>query len=141
MMSLSSFYPVVMTERVAETRDFYIRHFDFDVTFDADWYVSLKRTDASYELAILDPRHETVPPAYSVPVSGLILNFEVADVDAEYQRLVVTAGLSEVLPLRNEAFGQRHFIVADPNGVLVDVITPIEPSAEFAEQYAHSADG
>ena len=36
------------------------------------------------------------------------------------------------LTLRDEAFGQRHFILADPGGVLVDVIKPIPPSAEFA---------
>jgi hypothetical protein len=31
---------------------------------------------------------------------------------------------SAMLAARNEAFGQRHFIVAAPDGVLVDVITP-----------------
>jgi hypothetical protein len=34
-------------------------------------------------------------------------------------------------------FEQRHFIVADPNGVLIDVITPIPPTycSAYAEQY------
>jgi hypothetical protein len=36
------------------------------------------------------------------------------------------------LPLRDEAFGRRHFITADPDGVLIDVIKPIPPSPEFA---------
>ncbi len=39
------------------------------------------------------------------------------------------------LELRSEDFGQRHFIVADPNGVLVDVITPIPPTGSFAEHF------
>ncbi|WP_425465240.1 hypothetical protein [Nonomuraea diastatica] len=51
--------------------------------------------------------------------------------DAEGERLVIGAGLE----LRSEDFGQRHFIVADPNGVLIDVITPIAPSAAYAGQY------
>ena len=38
-----------------------------------------------------------------------------------------------------EAFGQRHFIPADPNGVLIDVIKPIPPSAEFAANYEEPA--
>ena len=38
-----------------------------------------------------------------------------------------------------EAFGQRHFITADPNGVLIDVIKPIPPSAEFAANYEEPA--
>jgi hypothetical protein len=42
------------------------------------------------------------------------------------------------LGLRSEEFCQRHFIVADPDGVLIDVITPIAPSQAFADQYAGS---
>jgi hypothetical protein len=42
---------------------------------------------------------------------------------------------SAMLAARNEAFGQRHFIVAAPDGVLVDVITPIEPSDGYAAQF------
>jgi ribonucleotide monophosphatase NagD (HAD superfamily) len=41
--------------------------------------------------------------------------------------------------LRDEAFGQRHFITCDPNGVLIDVIKPIPPSEEFLKQFAADA--
>ena len=43
------------------------------------------------------------------------------------------------LALRDEPFGQRHFIVQDPNGVLIDVIQPIPPSEDFLRQYAAGA--
>ncbi len=139
-MRLSSFYPVIGTARVAETCDFYVMHFGFTITFDADWYVSLRLPDPPhYELAILDYTHPTVPAAFRKPVQGLILNFEVADVDAEYRRLVEQNHLPVHLDIRDEAFGQRHFIVADPNGVLIDMITPIPPSEEFIRQYAESS--
>ena len=39
------------------------------------------------------------------------------------------------MPLRDEAFGQRHFITADPNGVLIDVIKPIPPTAEYEAMF------
>ncbi|MER6999344.1 VOC family protein [Streptomyces sp. NPDC000410] len=134
---LTSFYPVICTSRLQESRDFYTGLLGFETTFEADWYVSLKRPGTlPYELALLDPTHPTVPPAYRAPVRGLLLNFEVEDVDAEWERLVVLGGLTPELELRSEDFGQRHFIVADPNGVLIDVITPIAPTEEFAEQYA-----
>lgn len=126
---MSSFYPVICTDKVAETSEFYVTHFGFTVTFTADWYVSLRRGD--YELALVDASHPTIPAADRRPVAGLILNFEVDDVDAEYRRLVEEAGLEPALPLRSEDFGQRHFIVTDPAGVLVDVITEIPPSAEY----------
>ncbi|MGH8776407.1 MAG: VOC family protein [Jiangellaceae bacterium] len=135
-MKLSSFYPVICTDKVAATRDFYVTHFDFEVVFEVDWYVSLRRDgDPSYELAVLDAAHPTIPDGYRRSVTGLLLNFEVEDVDAEYDRLVRGAGLAPNLPLRSEDFGQRHFIVADPAGVLVDVITEIPPSEEFAQHY------
>ncbi|WP_020525110.1 VOC family protein [Catelliglobosispora koreensis] len=133
-MNLTSFYPVIATTKVAESRDFYTGLLGFEVTFEADWYVSLRR--GSYELALLDHTHPTIPEGFRRPVQGLVLNFEVEDVDAQWQRLVVEHGLKPELELRDEDFGQRHFIVADPSGVLIDVITPIEPTSEFAAQYA-----
>ncbi|NNH74922.1 glyoxalase/bleomycin resistance/extradiol dioxygenase family protein [Nocardia uniformis] len=137
-MKLTSFYPVIGTSRIQESRDFYTRLFGFDVTFEADWYVSLRRPgEQPYELALLDYTHPTVPEAYRRPVQGLLLNFEVEDVDAEWERLVVSEGLHPELELRSEEFGQRHFIVADPSGVLIDVITEIEPLGEFATQFAN----
>ncbi len=135
-MRCTSYYPVLLTDKVAETAGFYESHFGFARAFDSDWYVHLTAiADPSVNLAVLDYRHTTIPAAGRKPSAGLILNFEVADVDTEYARLSA-AGLPMLLTLRSEAFGQRHFITADPNGVLIDIITPIPPSAEFAEQYS-----
>ncbi|MFI6901020.1 VOC family protein [Nonomuraea sp. NPDC050394] len=132
-MNVSSFYPVIGSSRLAESRDFYVRLFGFEVTFEADWYVSLRRD--AFELALLNYDHSTVPAAYRKPAQGILLNIEVDDVDAEWERLVLTEGLKPEQEIRTEDFGQRHFIVADPNGVLVDVITNIPPSEEFAGGY------
>ncbi|MEU3270088.1 VOC family protein [Saccharomonospora sp. NPDC006951] len=135
-MTLTSFYPVVCTPKLAESTAFYTDHLGFEIVFEADWYVSLRRPGPpAYELALLDHTHPTLPEAYRHPVRGLLLNLEVTDVDAEWRRLVGEHGLSPELELRDEDFGQRHFIVADPSGVLIDVITPIAPTAEFAQQY------
>lgn len=141
-MKLSSVYPVIATTNglVAPTRDFYVAHFGFAVTFDADWYVSLRRDgERPYELAVLQFDHPSMPDGFRKPVQGLLLNFEVDDVDAEYRRLVRGAGLPLVKDIVNEAFGQRHFITQDPNGVLIDVITVIPPSGEFAANYVQGA--
>ncbi|MGB2569518.1 VOC family protein [Micromonospora citrea] len=135
-MNLTSFYPVICTRTLDESHDFYRRHFGFETTFEADWYVSLRRPGPpAYELALLDHTHPTLPEAYRAPVRGLLLNVEVDDVDAEWERLVVRSGLTVELELRSEDFGQRHFIVAAPDGVLVDVITPVPPTGEYAARY------
>ena len=135
-MKSTQYYPVLLTNRISETSQFYIDHFRFQSKFTSDWYIHLQSTeDASVNLAILDRSHSTVPEVGRKQVQGLILNFEVEDVDAEYERLTSTP-LPILLELRDEPFGQRHFITQDPNGVLIDIIKPIPPSAEFLEQFA-----
>lgn len=138
-MKCNSYYPVLMVADVAETAAFYRAHFRFAPLFEADWYVHLQSAeDPSVNLAILDGGHETVPePARGRRSANVLLNFEVDDVDAEYDR-VKKAGLPILQALRDEDFGQRHFITADPNGVLIDIITPIAPSAAFESGYIAS---
>ncbi|KYJ98415.1 VOC family protein [Microbacterium sp. p3-SID338] len=133
-MEITSFYPVLMVDDVAAAARFYREELGFESSFEADWYISL-RVDGG-ELAILDRRHETIPPGFREPVRGMLLNVEVPDAAAAHARLVEERGLPVRLPLRDEAFGQRHFIVEAPGGVLIDVIEPIEPSPEFAAAYA-----
>ena len=138
-MKPTQYYPVIMTPDVAGTAAFYRRHFGFRPAFEAEWYVHLQMAEApEVNLAILDGAHETIPAEGRGRAAGLILNFEVEDVDAVHARLMAE-GLPECLPLRDEAFGQRHFITKDPNGVLIDVITPIPPDAAFAAQYTEDA--
>ncbi len=135
-MKINSFYPVVLTNDVAGSKDFYTRHFPFEVTFDGGWYVSLKaKQDFPFELALLEPMHPTIPERFRLALNGgLILNFEVDDADAEYSRLKA-AGLPIHLEIRSEDFGQRHFITSDPNGVLIDIIQVIPPTEAYAKQY------
>ncbi|MCT8991236.1 VOC family protein [Chelativorans sp. SCAU2101] len=134
-MKTTSYYPVILTRDVAGTAAFWREHFRFETRFESDWYVHLQsREDESVNLAILEGTHETIPEPGRGRVAGLILNFEVEDADAEYQR-ARAAGLPILLDLRDEEFGQRHFITSDPNGVLIDVIKPIPPSPAFAAQY------
>jgi catechol 2,3-dioxygenase-like lactoylglutathione lyase family enzyme len=139
-MKWNSFYPVVMTQTVAESAAFYQRYFGFEVVYESEWYVSL-RSDAgekgfSYELALLDADHPTIPAAYRKRAEGLILNMEVDNVDSEYQRLVVDAKLMLEQEIRDEDFGQRHFILSDPGGVLIDIIEMIQPTVEEASNYS-----
>ncbi|KAA3448131.1 glyoxalase [Mesorhizobium sp. SARCC-RB16n] len=140
-MKISSYYPVLMTGDVVGTAAFYVRHFGFRPLFTSDWYVHLQSVDnRRVNLGIVQGDHETIPEEGRGRTSGLLINFEVRDPDAVYER-ILAAGLPILRTLRNEPFGQRHFITRDPNGVLVDVIKPIPPSEEFLAQYAEGAAG
>jgi len=135
-MQPTSIYPVIQSMRVAETAAFYTQYFGFYPTFESAWYISLRHTTAEhYELAIVDSTHSSVPTVAQQPTTGLILNIEVGDVDAVYEQLITHAALPLLRELSHEAWGQRHFITADPNGVLIDVITTIAPSQEFSAHY------
>ncbi|TDG00842.1 VOC family protein [Paenibacillus piri] len=139
-MKLSSFYPVILTERVAESSAFYTDYFGFEKVYEADWYVSLRLAGGNtpFELALLNAAHPTVPAAYRKPAQGLILNFEVDDANAEYARLIADNQLPLEQDIRDEEFGQRHFITRDPNGVLIDVIQIIPPSEAESTQYVEN---
>jgi catechol 2,3-dioxygenase-like lactoylglutathione lyase family enzyme len=138
-MKTTSYYPVLMTADVAGTAAFYAEHFRFRPLFESEWYVHLQSSeDRRVNLGIVAHDHETVPEAGRATAGGFLLSFEVPDVDTFYERLVA-AGLPMLRELRDEPFGQRHFITRDPNGVLIDVIKPIPPSPEFAAQYAAEA--
>ncbi|WP_144720282.1 VOC family protein [Agrococcus jejuensis] len=137
---LHRLYPVIATDRVAETAAFWQQRLGFIESFAADWYVSLRHETSGAEIAFLDATHPTIPEGYrGATAAGILVNLEVDDVDAEWQRLVVDGGLEPRLAIRSEAFGQRHFIVADPAGVLVDVITEIPPTGEFVDAFAEGA--
>lgn len=134
-MQLQSCYPVICTEKVQETALFFVNNFEFEVTYESDWYISLRsKINSNFELAMLDYNHPSVPAPYRNRAAGVLINYEVSDVDKEYEKLV-QKGLSMILDIRSEEWGQRHFIVEDPNGILIDVIQNTPPSPEFAADY------
>ena len=138
-MRAVQYYPVIQTADVAGTSAFYRTHFGFRALFESDWYVHLQQdADVTVNLAVLRYDHETIPPEGRGETRGLILNFEVEDVDSEEVRLR-EMGVPVVKSLRNESFGQRHVIFRDPNGVLLDLIKPIPPTGAYAAGYAAEA--
>lgn len=138
-MKVTSYYPVLLSSDVAEAARFYIAHFHFQPLYQADWYVHLQSTeDPSVNLGLVEKGHETIPAAGRGRTGAMLLNFEVEDVDAEHARLTAE-GVRVALGLRDEAFGQRHFIVEGPDSVLIDVIRPIPPDAGNAALYVAEA--
>ncbi len=116
-----SVHPVVVVRDVDATQRFYAELFGLPTTFDADWFVQLRAdTLGGVELAAVQAGHPTVPSGWETPANVLV-TVEVDDASAARER-AGRMGLEPVMELRDEAFGQRHFMVADPDGVLVDVV-------------------
>ncbi len=74
-MALKSLFPVFVTARLAEARDFYVQHIGFHVVFEADWYVQLHgfRGDSfpAVQLAFMLPGVADQPAAMDRPKNQL----------------------------------------------------------------------
>ena len=101
------------TNKVEESRDFYVRHFGAKVTFDCGWYVNLQFGNETATLQFISPQQ---PEHQLSRGAGLIYNFSVEDVDKEYEKLI-DAGFVPVIPLEDHAWGDRGFSIQDPNGI------------------------
>ncbi len=121
----------IVTEKVEESRDFYVKHFDAKVTFDCGWYVNLQFGTPSSQLQFMAPR-EPSPPACNP--AGLMYNFSVDDVDQEFKKLT-EAGLTPIMPIEDHPWGDRGFAVLDPNGVTLYIYSDRETSEEFKKYY------
>lgn len=138
-MKVRDLYPLITTPRLRETRDFYTRHFGFQVAFEVSWFVYLtgpaEAGARGATLAFMHPDHPSNPPGpESFNGLGMILTVEVSDAASMFERFQ-TAGAPIVHPLTDEEWGQRRFMTSDPAGVFVDVVEQIEPEAGFWDQY------
>ena len=86
------------------------------------------------QIAFVQRDHDSVPAGFREPPRGVIVTVETDHVDAVYERARVL-GCEIVIALRDEAWGQRHFMVRDPNGLLVDLVQMIEPTRDFLEAH------
>ena len=123
-----------MTEKMEESCNFYEHYFGFMQTFSSDWYISLKHPNGS-ELALIDFSHETIPAPFRSVAKGMLLNIEVDNATQVYNDIKGKNANVVAVELRDEDYGQRHFIAIDPNGILIDVIENIPPSEEFLKNY------
>lgn len=111
----------IITDRLAESKAFYTRLFGCKVLFDSDWFVLLELGGGELGLlaAGLEEQADVFRPASDG--KGLWVVVDVDEVDATYERFL-SMGIAITVPLRDEPWGDRHFVVRDPNGVPVDVV-------------------
>ncbi len=125
---------MIYSQQLEESKDFYCGLLGFRVEFDSDWFVNLAGgPGGEFELGIQQFDHELIPTAFRATAKGISLALEVDDVDAAYSRFRDREDL--VSHITDEEYGQRHFMCVDPNGVLLDIGMPIEPSDAFKAEY------
>jgi catechol 2,3-dioxygenase-like lactoylglutathione lyase family enzyme len=131
-------YPLVVVADPQEMRDWYRRHLGFSVGLEVDWVVFLTSPGArSFGVCFMREGLEHQLPQFRRRMAGdaLVLTLEVEDARQALQEVEAT-GLAPQVSLRDEPWGQRHFMLRDPAGVWVDVVQPIDPDPDFLDAAA-----
>jgi len=105
--------PNIRSDRPAETRDFLVEVLGFEVAMDIDWVVALASpSNPSAQVNIIGDDDPSAPG----------ISVEVADVDAVHAK-AVERGLEIAYPLRDEEWGVRRFMLREPSGTVINVLS------------------
>lgn len=117
----------ICSDDLQKSKEFYVNLLGFQVKYDSDWYVQLcSPLDSEIEYGLIQRDHELVPKEYQNIPNGMYVTFVVEGVDATYNK-AIEMNLPIVQEPRNEFYGQRRFLVKDPNDCLIDICSPWEP--------------
>jgi uncharacterized glyoxalase superfamily protein PhnB len=105
--------PNLRSERAEETRDFFVELLGFEVAMDLDWVVTLASPENPTAQVQIMSNDDPSAPGISV---------EVEDVDAAYAR-ALELGREIAYELRDEDWGVRRFMLREPGGTIVNVLS------------------
>jgi catechol 2,3-dioxygenase-like lactoylglutathione lyase family enzyme len=112
-VTISRAVPNIKSDRPAETRDFFVDLLGLEVAMDIGWIVTVASpTDPAVQVSIIS-NDDMAAPGISVGV---------ADVDAVHAK-AVELGFDIVYPLRDEEWGVRRFMLREPSGTVVNVVS------------------
>ena len=124
MIKISTLFPVFVVQDLPALQTWYQRHFGFEtVFFESGFYLHLVNTESGVQLGFLVPDHASQPPflqGLATP-AGMVVSFEVDDARAAYAT-AQQESLDIAMDYREETWGQRHFILRDPQGLLIDIV-------------------
>jgi catechol 2,3-dioxygenase-like lactoylglutathione lyase family enzyme len=112
-VTISRAVPNIRSDRPAETRNFFVNLLGFEVAMDMGWIATVASpTNASVQVSIVG-NDDPAAPGISV---------EVADVDVVHAK-AVEQGLEIAYSLRDEEWGVRRFMLREPSGTLVNILS------------------
>jgi hypothetical protein len=112
-MTIKRAVPNIRSDRPGETRDFFVELLGFEEVMDLGWVLTVASpTNPSAQISVVS-NDDPCAPGMSV---------EVEDVDAVHAR-AVERGLEVVYPLRDEEWGVRRFMLREPSGTVVNVVS------------------
>jgi len=105
--------PNIRSDRPAETREFFVDLLGFEEAMDLGWVATVASPDnRSVQVNIISNDDPSAPG----------ISVEVDDVDAVHAT-AVEKGLEIAYELRDEEWGVRRFMLREPSGTLVNVVS------------------
>lgn len=134
MIQPKSAFPVFVVPAPTEAIAFY-QNLGFAEVFNSGWYVHLA-TQSGAQIGFLEPNHSSQPEFLHSATNGAgsVFSLEVVDATSAYAE-AKKLGLKIAFALKTEDWGQQHFMLRDPFGLIVDIVQETEPSEEFVEDY------
>ncbi|WP_343701061.1 VOC family protein [Chitinophaga sp.] len=113
----------IITAKLSETKDFYLKVLNFGVTFENEFYLLLHTPGHTGEISFLLPNHPSQQPLFQPAFEGkgVYLTIEVDNVDSVYADLR-KKNVEIAIDIREEPWGDKHFAICDPNGVGIDIV-------------------
>jgi catechol 2,3-dioxygenase-like lactoylglutathione lyase family enzyme len=105
--------PNIGSDQPAETREFFVDLLGFDVAMDLGWVVTLVSPSEPTAQVTIIGNDDPAAPGISIGVD---------DVDAVHAK-AVELGLEIAYPLRDEEWGVRRFMLREPSGTMVNVVS------------------
>lgn len=124
MIEISAMFPVFVAEKLPDLQTYYQAHFGFETVFyEPGFYLHLLNPGSGVQLGFLVPDHASQPPFLRALATheGMVVSFEVSDARAAFTS-AQQENLDIAMDYKEEAWGQRHFIVRDPQGLLIDIV-------------------
>jgi catechol 2,3-dioxygenase-like lactoylglutathione lyase family enzyme len=112
-MTIRRAVPNIRSERPEATRDFFVGLLGFEVAMELDWVVTVASPTRSAAQVNIIGNDDMAAPGISV---------EVEDVDAVHAK-ALDQGIEIAYPLRDEEWGVRRFMVREPSGTIVNVVS------------------
>jgi catechol 2,3-dioxygenase-like lactoylglutathione lyase family enzyme len=106
----------------AASSAFFTTHFGFREVLAFDGGAAVERPGGGPTLFFLRQGLTTLEPSQrDVPAQGVTIAFTVEDIGAEVARLL-SNGVEPTSEIRQDDWGERHVQVADPNGLIVQLV-------------------
>lgn len=124
MIEFSAMFPVMVTENLVQVKAFYETIFGFKaVYYQEDFYLHLVSMDSGVQLGFLVPNHPSQPEFLQrlIDPTGYVISLEVMEAASAYEQ-AKEFNLNVSMPLKEEVWGQIHFMVEDPSGINIDIV-------------------